>query len=183
VLGFSPDVIHRYIPWRHLGFDKQGRPVIVKHMGCKTVLKEAFDQYAWEKFVQYHIWQHEQYGVLLSSQSKRLGRSVEQIVFVVDTTGWHVGLASRQAFKFLRAIASVDSDHYPERLGLVCIINAPAAMAFAWRIIRSWLTERQQRKVCFCKDEAEAYTALSPHMEPDVIPKECGGTGPHLGFT
>jgi len=177
------NMVRQYMPWRHLGYDTQGRPVIAKHMGQKTVLKDALQHCSNEELVRYHVWQQECFCSLLASQSQQLGVCIEQWMVIIDAKGWHVGLASRQAFTFLRAMATVDSDHYPERLGLLVCINSPPALAWSWKIISSWLTERQQQKIYFCANKNDALAALKPHLDPHIIPEECGGIGPPLQFT
>ena len=33
-------------------------------------------------------------------------------------------------------MVSTDSDHYPERLGQLVLINAPSVLSIAWRVIQ-----------------------------------------------
>lgn len=183
VLGCNPAVVHRYIPSKHLGFDKQGRPIVAKHFGYKTVIADLLKSVSLESLVRYHVWQNESYCQMLAEQSKRLGQSVEQFVFIIDAKGWHPGLASRAAFAFIRRMVEVDDKHYPERLGMLIVANAPVSLAFAWRIIRSWLGERTKEKFHFCSSASEVAGALLSHIDADQLPKEYGGTAPPVGLS
>ena len=55
---------------------------------------------------------------------------------VIDASGWHPGLFDGTAYAVLKDMASTDSDHYPERLQSLTIINSPALLAFAWKVHR-----------------------------------------------
>lgn len=44
-------------------------------------------------------------------------------------------------------MAITDSDHYPERLGTMIIINAPSVLSFAWRIIQGFLDAVTKEKI------------------------------------
>eukprot|EP00928_Gymnodinium_smaydae_P012178 TRINITY_DN14429_c0_g1_i3.p1 TRINITY_DN14429_c0_g1~~TRINITY_DN14429_c0_g1_i3.p1 ORF type:complete len:214 (-),score=22.77 TRINITY_DN14429_c0_g1_i3:104-745(-) len=182
VLGSTPERIHCYMPWKHIGFDKQGRPIVAKHMGRKCRIGEMLKHYPLDSLVNYHIWQQEACCKLLAAESRRLGACIEQWAFIIDAKGWHLGLATPSAMQFLRRIAAVDSDHYPERLGFCIVVNAPSALAYVWRIIRGWLTERQRSKICFCATREHAAEALLPHIDAHVLPEDYGGCGPALHF-
>ena len=47
----------------------------------------------------------------------------------------------------LQAISMLCSDHYPETLGKMFIINAPYFFQMAWAIIRRWLDDRTKDKI------------------------------------
>lgn len=73
-------------------------------------------------------------------------------------------------------MVAVDSDHYPERLGSVIIINAPAMLSWAWRIVQGFLAESQKGKVrIFGCDVEEWQSILLETMGEDQIPIEYGG--------
>lgn len=62
--------------------------------------------------------------------------NIETFMLVIDAAGWHLGLGTSDAFVFIKSMATTDSDHYPERLGTLVVINAPSVLAFAWNIIQ-----------------------------------------------
>lgn len=44
-------------------------------------------------------------------------------------------------------MATTDSDHYPERLGTMVIINAPSMLSFAWNVIKGFLDAVTKEKI------------------------------------
>jgi CRAL/TRIO domain len=73
-------------------------------------------------------------------------------------------------------MVAVDSDHYPERLGSVIIINAPAMLSWAWRIVQGFLADSQKAKVrIFGCDVEEWQSAIFEMINEDQIPVEYGG--------
>merc|ERR1711862_578349 len=83
-LPCSPDLVKRHMPWRHIGFDKQGRPVVLKHMGHKCMISDVAKGCKVSDIVDFHIWQCESSCRLLAEQSQRLGVCIEQWVVIVD---------------------------------------------------------------------------------------------------
>ena len=106
------------------------------------------------------------------------GHLIETFLIVIDAAGWSLKLASFDAFKYLKGIADIDSAHYPERLGAIVIVNAPAALDFAWRAIRVWLDARTKAKITILRKGG--YAALQVLIDSDQIPSDYGGTGPTL---
>eukprot|EP00928_Gymnodinium_smaydae_P038195 TRINITY_DN2638_c0_g1_i1.p1 TRINITY_DN2638_c0_g1~~TRINITY_DN2638_c0_g1_i1.p1 ORF type:complete len:394 (-),score=46.02 TRINITY_DN2638_c0_g1_i1:144-1289(-) len=183
VLGSNREAVHATMPWKHIGSDRQGRPIIAKHMGHKCDLSKLMRQMTIEELMQYHIWQQENCCKLMAEQSRRLGVSVEQYIFAIDASQWYYGLATCKTLQFLRSVAAVDSDHYPERLAFCVIVNASPALALLWRIAKSWLTPRQQAKFRFCTTSAEAREVMSAHIDDiTLLPQDLGGFAPPLGF-
>ncbi len=37
--------------------------------------------------------------------------------------------------EFLKAIASISQEHYPERAGKICVMNAPSWFTVVWKVI------------------------------------------------
>ena len=71
---------------------------------------------------------------------------------------------------------AVDSDHYPERLGSVIIINAPAMLSWAWRIVQGFLNDSQKSKIRIFGCDAEEWQAvLLETIGEDQIPAAYGG--------
>jgi hypothetical protein len=52
--------------------------------------------------------------------------------------------------KVLGEIMKIDQDNYPETLGHICIINAPALFRAVWSLVRPMLNARTQGKIEVC---------------------------------
>ena len=78
----------------------------------------------------------------------------------------------------ITGMASTDGDHYPERLGTLLVINAPAMLSWAWKIIQTFLDDVQKAKIgIYGLDPEEWRPVLLRVMEMDQIPVSYGGKG------
>eukprot|EP00936_MAST-01D_sp_MAST-1D-sp1_P002561 g2561.t1 len=147
VLGCDPADFHNVTARpRQVCFDKQGRPVVfsaLRDLRCDDALK-LVDA---ETFVRYHVWKQEQLMRLLHAQSVRLGKRVETIVAVLDLKGTSIRNTGGSFFKLVNAWTKVDSDHYPERMGTIFIINVPSVFSIVWKAIKPLLDPRTARKI------------------------------------
>ena len=78
------------------------------------------------------------------------------------------------AKEFLGAISKVSQDHYPERAGKICILNAPGWFTMLWNVVKLTLHPNTQKKVYILSEGAAKKTmpTLIPH---DSVPTEYGG--------
>ena len=147
VLGCDPADFHNVTARpRQVCFDKQGRPVVfsaLRDLRCDDALK-LVDA---ETFVRYHVWKQEQLMRLLHAQSVRLGKRMETIVAVLDLKGTSIRITGGSFFKLVNAWTKVDSDHYPERMGTIFLINAPSVFSIVWKAIKPLLDPRTVRKI------------------------------------
>jgi CRAL/TRIO domain len=75
-------------------------------------------------------------------------------------------------------MASTDGDHYPERLGTLIVINAPAVLSWAWKAIQSLLDDVQRAKIgIYGTDPNEWRPVLLKIVDRDQIPVSYGGPG------
>ena len=77
----------------------------------------------------------------------RLGRRIETVVAVLDLRGCSIGMTGGAFFRLVNAWTKVDSDHYPERMGTVFLINVPSVFSIVWKAIRPLLDPRTARKI------------------------------------
>ena len=156
------------------GVDRQGRPVIWKHFGAQCRVSKLLDVTSLEHLSRYNAWLSEQFTLCL-----RDAKATKWTV-VMDAEGWHVGLGDRTAMRFLKNMAELDANHYPERLAHIVVINAPAMLAGAWRIIRGWLDEVTRDKVDIISSAEAASARLDSLIDPSQRPALYGGTQPAL---
>lgn len=73
-------------------------------------------------------------------------------------------------------MASTDGDHYPERLGTLIVINAPAVLSYAWKVIQGILDDVQKAKIGIYGTNPEEWRpVLFEIIEKDQVPVEYGG--------
>jgi hypothetical protein len=180
VLGCDLAKMYRYFPTWIQGQDKQMRPVSYRQFG-KFEIWNVLKLTSMHKLIRFHAWETEQALRFMHGRSQKVGYNIETFVLVIDASGWSMQLATRDAFTFIKGMATTDSDHYPERLGTMIIINAPSALAWAWSIIQGFLDPVTKAKVRIIGcDQKEWLPVLLEHIDEDQIPKQYGGTADDL---
>ncbi|XP_042870653.1 CRAL-TRIO domain-containing protein C3H8.02-like [Penaeus japonicus] len=71
-------------------------------------------------------------------------------------------------YPMLKTLFEIMQDHYPERLGVCLILNAPFIFSTCWPIIRAWLDENTASKIHFIKQLND----LTPYVDPSVLPHD-----------
>lgn len=180
VLNCDIGAIYKYFPVWFQGFDKQMRPVSYRQFG-KFEIWNVLALTTMERLIRFHAWETEQALRSMYSLSFSSGYNIETFVLVIDAAGWNMKLATADAFTFIKGMAVTDSDHYPERLGTMVIINAPAVLSFAWRIIQGFLDSVTKEKIKILPSNPEEWRPVLQHyIDMDQIPQQYGGTAKDL---
>ena len=169
--------VYRYFPSWVAGRDKQLRPIAWRKFGLLEMW-EITKMTTVENLIRFHAWEGEQAIRLMYEGAEASGYNIETFLIVIDAAHWHVGLATSDAYKFIKGMVTTDSDHFPERLGACIIINAPAMLSLAWRIIVTFLDDVTRRKVNILSHRSEWLPALLGLIDEDQIPRQYGGTHP-----
>ncbi|XP_023942766.2 uncharacterized protein LOC112049199 [Bicyclus anynana] len=90
---------------------------------------------------------------------------VDNLCIIFDLNDFTLSCMDYQVLKNLIWLLS---RHYPERLGICLIINAPAFFSGCWAVIKGWLDENTARKVTFVNNEME----LCQYVIPDILPTD-----------
>lgn len=176
VLGCDPAQLQAVLPHCLKGTDKSGRPIIFKHFGAQCELRKLLAHTTLDKLQDYNWYINEQY----SRRLRELG--ADKWVVIIDAKGWYPALADVFAFKVLKSMANTDSDHYPERLGSITVINAPMSISIVWKVVRAWLDEDTRVKVDIISsgDQKRARERLLSIADPSELPLQYGGTSAPL---
>jgi hypothetical protein len=132
------------------------------------------------RLVRFHAWESEAALRAMKKNSKRFDCNIETFTTIVDAAGWTTRLATSDAFTFIKGMAKVDSDHYPERLGSLLIINAPTALSWAYNIIKPFLDEVTKAKIQIMSNRNQWEPALFNLIDRNQVPMQYGGTAPDL---
>ena len=126
VLGQDPSVLAEYYRRRCVGLDSAGRLTFYQAYAC-CVVKKLKTIVPLENVVKYHAWEQERATAMLD-ELKRRGRGDGAMAVILDVAGMTIGKHINKDFIWLvKAIAAHDQAHYPERMGVTFIINAPGA--------------------------------------------------------
>ncbi|KAI4463442.1 phosphatidylinositol transfer protein csr1-related [Holotrichia oblita] len=134
--------------------DLHGRPVIYIPAKYHNVNDRDINELT--KFIVY----------CLEDASKRCFEEViDNLCIVFDLRDFGLNCMDYQVLKNMIWLLS---KHYPERLGVCLIINAPTLFAGCWSIIKGWLDENTASKVLFVNSEED----LCTHLIPDILPDD-----------
>lgn len=90
---------------------------------------------------------------------------VDNLCIVFDLNNFTLSCMDYQVLKNLIWLLS---RHYPERLGICLIVNAPAFFSGCWAVIKGWLDENTASKVTFVGSEMD----LCQYLIPDILPSD-----------
>jgi len=175
VLGCDLTKLQAILPHASGGVDRQGRPLLFKHFGGQCEIRKMLKDTTLRNMEDYNWWLNERHVRRLDE----LGQV--QWIVIIDAKNWSPTLFDSTAYKFLKSMAKIDSDHYPERLGGMVVVNAPAALAFCWRVVRTWLDEATRDKVEIFSsgDGRRARETLLRMADPSELPEQyCGSAAP-----
>ena len=140
MLAAFPHGLHQY--------DKKGQPIIVRRLG-QTDFDALFASTSIERLMRHITWQNEELKYLVcAALSKKFNKAIESNCQIADLRNISLRkLASRQVMNALQTGLSIFQNYYPETLGNIYIVNAPALFSGVYSIIKGFLDERTRSKV------------------------------------
>jgi hypothetical protein len=175
----NPDVTYpelaQYYPHGVIGFDKCGRPVTYKLWGNFEVwnLKKLCPL---DNLTKFHVWEQEQLFNDMLKWSDEKNYHCETITAVIDIKGMKLKQITRDFLYLIKAMANVDQNHYPERMGCTYIINCPSMFSFVWKGIVPWLDKDTAAKIRILASEKEWRPVLEQNIGTKMLPPLYGGT-------
>uniref|UniRef100_T1IRK1 CRAL-TRIO domain-containing protein n=1 Tax=Strigamia maritima TaxID=126957 RepID=T1IRK1_STRMM len=134
--------------------DMHGRPIIYIPAKNHNVNERDIDELT--RFIVY----------ILEEACKRCHEEIiDNLCIVFDLKDFGVNCMD---YQFVKNLIWLLSKHYPERLGICLITNAPALFSGCWSIIRGWLNEVTANKVTIVNSEVE----LCNYLHPDILPDD-----------
>ncbi|KAL5208154.1 hypothetical protein ABZP36_032589 [Zizania latifolia] len=113
-------------------FDKSGRSILIMRPSCQNT-KKAKGQ------VKYLVY-------CMENAILNLPHGQDQMVWLIDFAGFSL---SNISIKVTKWTAEVLQGHYPERLGVAILYNAPKIFESFWKMARTALEEKTFNKVKF----------------------------------
>jgi hypothetical protein len=179
ILGCDPGDAVKELAIVLQGNDKEGRPIFfqnAKDWWVDRLIKKTTQP----QYMRYHLWKQEVAAELAVRQSEKTGQHIDTFCVVIDLKNMSMSQITRAFYKLITAIAKMDSDHFPERLGPLYIINAPRMFTFVWGGIKPALDERTRNKLKLIGTNYEE--ELLGIIDSDQLPPEYGGTGEPLAM-
>jgi len=98
----------------------------------------------------------------------------DKMVWLIDFTGWTLAHAS--PIKTARESMNVLQNHYPERLAIAFLFNAPKVFESSFKVLKRLVDPKSVKKLNFVyKENEESMKTMYRHIDPEVLPVEFGG--------
>lgn len=114
------------------------------------------------------------YRTLMDECTTASGTYTDKNTVIFDCTGMGFHQFHWPALNLLKTITEIDQAYYPERLGMLFIVNAPALFTRIWSIVKKWLDERMLEKIHILGSDYQS--VLLEYIEADKLPKFLGGS-------
>ncbi|OWR43173.1 uncharacterized protein LOC116766488 [Danaus plexippus] len=134
--------------------DMIGRPIVYIPAKNHSSSDRSIDELT--KFIVY---------CLEDASKKCFEEVIDNLCIVFDLNNFTLSCMDYQVLKNLIWLLS---RHYPERLGVCLIINAPTFFSGCWAVIKGWLDENTAGKVTFVNSEMD----LCQYLIPDILPTD-----------
>ncbi|KAH9503473.1 hypothetical protein Btru_068015 [Bulinus truncatus] len=138
---------------RQIGFDESGRPVMYSSFAQASVHKNTV-----EDLVTHVIY-------LIENAKVTMNSGVTTWVFVIDCTWMTMGACNP---KLGYNVASILSNHYPERLGLVICVNISPVFHGVWKAIKKLLSPGTVSKVRLVRSESKIRQVFSTFFSEEL---------------
>merc|ERR1712032_326812 len=95
-----------------------------------------------DKIIKLHAYNAERTARICGQQSQALRCDISSSLIVVDAEGWDPNnIWKKETYMWAHGMSKVDAQHYPMRLGLMMVINAPAVVFKFWKGFQVFLPE------------------------------------------
>uniref|UniRef100_A0ACD5ZZZ2 Uncharacterized protein n=1 Tax=Avena sativa TaxID=4498 RepID=A0ACD5ZZZ2_AVESA len=140
--------------------DREGKTVVLMRPANQNTSSH-------ERQVQYLVYTLE--NVVLNMSQEQ-----EKMVWLLDFTGWTLAHAS--PIKTSRECMGIVQNHYPERLSVAFLLNAPKVFEATFKVAKVFLDQKTIQKLNFVyKENEESMKTLYKHIDPEVLPVDFGG--------
>lgn len=139
--------------------DKNGRPVLVMRPRCQNT-KSLRGQMKYLVYCMENVVLH-------------LPPDQEQMVWLIDFHGFHM---SHISTKITRKTANVLQEHYPERLGIAILYDAPSIFEPFWKLVKPLLEAKTANKVKFVySNNPSSSEIMNDLFDMEVVEAAFGG--------
>ena len=112
--------------------------------------------------------------------SRAAGRKINQSVVIMDLGGLTMSIWSGKTREVLKTLIGVLSDHYPETMGVLYIVNAPSFFAAIYSFVKLFLDPGTVQKINVLA--ASQHGELFKLIDPASLPPFLGGTDETFSF-
>lgn len=171
--------------WRELwgseiyGVTQAGVPVMYHHMGGLKPDK-ILEEYPGDSVEDGLILDLELCEKLNQELSRQQGRTINLGVAVIDLRDIGMDLMAPRLLSKIKMMIDLPSNHYPESLTHMYLVNAPMAFRAFWRLVLPFIPEENKRKISLLGTDPKALKQVFRREGIDTrrFPQEVGGEVP-----
>ncbi|GAX76074.1 hypothetical protein CEUSTIGMA_g3517.t1 [Chlamydomonas eustigma] len=167
------DAFIKSYPQGYHKVDREGRPIYIQQAGKIDIvkLKKICSE---DKMIKFHIQEYERCRkVILPICSRLAGHHIDQTFGIMDVTGVGLGHLTGETKRIMAMVTKYDQDNYPEMLGHICIVNAPAVFRMLWNAVKGLIDPRTQSKIEILGTDYKL--ALLKWVDEENLPTWLGG--------
>ncbi|KAF9203325.1 hypothetical protein BGZ49_006536 [Haplosporangium sp. Z 27] len=158
-------------------WDKEGRPIYIERMGQHNV-KGLAKNVTTAELIDYHIRCTEfVHNTIMPECEERFGtddKFIDKETVIFDCTGMGFHQLHMEGLNMLRSLTDMDQKAYPERLGMLFIVNSPYVFVKVYSMIKKWLDPGVIEKIHILGKDYK--TVLLKHIDDENLPDFLGGT-------
>jgi len=153
--------------------DKLGRPLYFEQLGTLDV-NEIFKITSQDRIIRNHIYEYERLLKLrFPACSNQSNCHIDQSVTILDLKGVSL-FQFANVFNFVKQVADIAQNYYPELLGRMFIINAPWLFSSVWNMVKPLLDEVTVKKIAILGGNYKS--EVFQEIAPENFPSELGGS-------
>lgn len=137
--------------------DSHDRAIIVMRPG----LENSHDHTAKMRYLVYTL-----------ERASRLADS--RFVVFIDYRAGKISMSNSPGLSAMKEVLGILQGHYPERLGLALMFDAPKFFLASFKILKPFIDPVTKEKIVFIS-EGEDWEKWSAQINPESVPKEYGG--------
>jgi len=165
-------VIKQHFPHYYHGTGYQGEPIYYDFPAKADIKALKRNGLSFDQLVRH-------YNMITEFQWQMLNRDDHMTsIFIVDLEGIQFSDFVGDAVKLIKKVSKISAEHYPERAGLVFIINVPKWFKLIWKVVVPLVPKATLSKIFVLREKEEVLTTLAKHIPMENIPAEYGGSSP-----
>jgi hypothetical protein len=122
------------------------------------------------------------YAMVTEFQWQMLERDdLARSITIIDLEGIRFMDFAGEVIDFVKRASAFTGQHYPERAGLVFVINVPGWFKVIWSVVKPMVDDVTLQKIYILRGKEEVRDTMEEWIAPENIPIEYGGTSTPLG--
>jgi hypothetical protein len=165
--------IHKIYPRYYHSVDKEGRSIYIEQLKNIDYTKLSLITTS-KRLEMQNIRELERLvNHRFVACSKKFNKPIDKGTVIIDCKGAPFSQFG-QLLHYLKMVAEISSDHYPETLGIMFVINAPFVFTALWNIIKKFIDPKTAGKTLILDSDYQA--TLLEYIDPEHLPVAFGGT-------